>query len=112
MLDYSRFSSSCSRMSTFYPVTLVVSPLVSLMQDQTMNLTRIGLPVGSVTVFDASTSLPDQKSILDQLASTPVSFYAVFMCSVLIKSSYGHLCSVFVLDRCPIRVCSSCFLFS
>ncbi|VDP90245.1 unnamed protein product [Echinostoma caproni] len=70
LLNYRNFKSSDPKLSSFNPITLVISPLVSLMTDQTMSLTRLGLPVGTVTVFDASTPLPDQKRILDQLATT------------------------------------------
>ncbi|KAG5450285.1 putative ATP-dependent DNA helicase Q1, variant 2 [Clonorchis sinensis] len=63
LLDHSRFRSG----QNTNPVTLVISPLVSLMTDQTMNLTRSGIPEGMVKVFDANTPLTEQKEILDSL---------------------------------------------
>ncbi|KAG5450287.1 putative ATP-dependent DNA helicase Q1, variant 4 [Clonorchis sinensis] len=69
LLDHSRFRSG----QNTNPVTLVISPLVSLMTDQTMNLTRSGIPEGMVKVFDANTPLTEQKEILDSLVGKYVS---------------------------------------
>ncbi|KER22997.1 hypothetical protein T265_14736, partial [Opisthorchis viverrini] len=63
LLDHSRFRPD----QKTNPVTLVISPLVSLMTDQTMNLIRSGIPEGMVKAFDANTPLTEQKEILDSL---------------------------------------------
>ncbi|VDM02142.1 unnamed protein product [Schistocephalus solidus] len=44
--------------------TLVVSPLVSLMTDQALNLQRLGIPSSAIAVLDSSTPAPTQQKIL------------------------------------------------
>ncbi|BHF57877.1 hypothetical protein SprV_0100082300 [Sparganum proliferum] len=44
--------------------TLVVSPLVSLMMDQALNLQRLGIPPSAIAVLDSSTPAPAQQKIL------------------------------------------------
>lgn len=66
LLDQSKFNPprNCSNNS----ITLVISPLVSLMTDQTMNLTKLGIGPDVVRMFDSSTSLREQKELLDAIA--------------------------------------------
>ncbi|CAH8525012.1 unnamed protein product, partial [Schistosoma turkestanicum] len=52
-------------------VTLVISPLVSLMIDQSINLTRYHLEPDTIAVLDANTPLPEQRRILSLLAEKP-----------------------------------------
>nr|CAH8868444.1 unnamed protein product [Trichobilharzia regenti] len=59
----------------FGSVTLVISPLVSLMVDQSINLTKYGLEPDTIAVLDASTPLPEQRRILSLLAEKPVSWF-------------------------------------
>ncbi|KAK4470883.1 hypothetical protein MN116_006396 [Schistosoma mekongi] len=49
-------------------VTLVISPLVSLMVDQSINLTRYCLEPDTIATLDANTPLPEQRRILSLLA--------------------------------------------
>ncbi|CAH8595263.1 unnamed protein product [Heterobilharzia americana] len=52
-------------------VTLVISPLVSLMVDQSINLTKYGLEPDTIAVLDGNTPLPEQRRILSLLAEKP-----------------------------------------
>ncbi|CAH8584201.1 unnamed protein product [Schistosoma margrebowiei] len=49
-------------------LTLVISPLVSLMVDQSINLTRYSLEPDTIAVLDANTPLQEQRRILSLLA--------------------------------------------
>uniref|UniRef100_A0A5K4EEM5 DNA 3'-5' helicase n=1 Tax=Schistosoma mansoni TaxID=6183 RepID=A0A5K4EEM5_SCHMA len=52
-------------------LTLVISPLVSLMVDQSINLTRYSLEPDTIAVLDANTPLQEQRRILSLLAEKP-----------------------------------------
>lgn len=54
-------------------LTLVISPLVSLMVDQSINLTRYSLEPDTIAVLDANTPLQEQRRILSLLAEKSVS---------------------------------------